>query len=275
MQSSSPDSAVLFFDVDGTIIDHDAAKDTGDIIALSKPTDAVYDAFRRLRENGHQTFICSGRARDLIAPPLLELGPTGVVSSAGACVTIGDEVVREQWIDEEILIETIEEFIKVDAAVLLEGLDGCVALTPRGVGYETFPVTGYARTVDDVRAITPRMRYCKFSFTDAEYGNVIKARPFLEKYYKEYTMGIGFGEFAPYGVDKGLGVRRTLEALGHGRKNTFAFGDSENDLPMFPAVETPVAMGNAMPQVKREAVYITDSVADDGVVTALEHFGLI
>ena len=60
-----------------------------------------------------------------------------------------------------------------------------------------------------------------------------------------------------------------------GLEGTFAFGDSENDLPMAGAVETFVAMGNALPSVKDRAAYVTDSVEDDGVVSALEHFGLI
>ena len=56
---------------------------------------------------------------------------------------------------------------------------------------------------------------------------------------------------------------------------TFGFGDSGNDLGMLAAVETAVAMGNAMPEVKALADYVTDDVAHDGTVTAMQHFGLI
>ena len=41
------------------------------------------------------------------------------------------------------------------------------------------------------------------------------------------------------------------------------------------AVETFVAMGNALPGVKAAADYVTDDVRNDGVVSALAHFGLI
>lgn len=44
---------------------------------------------------------------------------------------------------------------------------------------------------------------------------------------------------------------------------------------MLVAVETAVAMGNAMPEVKALADYVTDDVAHDGIVTAMQHFGLI
>ena len=34
-------------------------------------------------------------------------------------------------------------------------------------------------------------------------------------------------------------------------------------------------MGNALPHVKDTADYVTDHVRDDGIVSALAHFGLI
>ena len=51
--------------------------------------------------------------------------------------------------------------------------------------------------------------------------------------------------------------------------------DSGTAKGMLAAVETAVAMGNAMPEVKAVADYVTDDVAHDGTVTAMQHFGLI
>lgn len=83
-------------------------------------------------------------------------------------------------------------------------------------------------------------------------------------------------ELNPKGIDKGVGVARALEYLGRaGNERTFGFGDSGNDLGMLAAVETAVAMGNAMPEVKALADYVTNDVAHDGTVTAMQHFGLI
>lgn len=81
---------------------------------------------------------------------------------------------------------------------------------------------------------------------------------------------------SPKGIDKGVGLARALAYLGRaGDERTFGFGDSGNDLGMLAAVETAVAMGNAMPEVKTVADYVTDDVANDGTVTAMQHFGLI
>ena len=53
------------------------------------------------------------------------------------------------------------------------------------------------------------------------------------------------------------------------------FADGANLEGMLAAVETAVAMGNAMPEVKALADYVTDDVAHDGTVTAMRYFGLI
>ena len=82
-------------------------------------------------------------------------------------------------------------------------------------------------------------------------------------------------ELSLIGVDKGTGIEAALAHLGRGRKDTFAFGDSENDLPMRGAVETFVAMGNALENVREVADYVTGTAAEEGVPAALERFGLI
>ena len=54
-----------------------------------------------------------------------------------------------------------------------------------------------------------------------------------------------------------------------------AFGDGENDSTMLSYVGLGVAMGTASDAVKQQADYVTGTVDEDGVVTALRHFGLI
>ena len=54
-----------------------------------------------------------------------------------------------------------------------------------------------------------------------------------------------------------------------------AFGDGEDDLSMFSAVGTSVAMGNAQDTVKAAATYVTTAVDDDGIYNAAKHFGLM
>ena len=79
-------------------------------------------------------------------------------------------------------------------------------------------------------------------------------------------------ELVPTGVSKG----RTLALLsilrGVPLSRCAAVGDSANDLSMLQAVGTPIAMGNANPQVKAAARYVAADNGHDGVAEAVEKF---
>lgn len=267
--------AALFFDVDGTLVCHPAQGITGESVVRGAPSPGVVDAFRRLRANGHLTFICTGRAPSLVSPQLLALEPTGIVAAAGACVLVDGEMRYEETIPEPLLIEVAERFERAGAAVILEGSQGCVAFTPRGVenglNMPGVPTVASARELAEATS----MRFNKFSFTSAALPRIESLDDYLLQHFARFDLTGGVYEMCLAGVDKGAGVRRALELVEHGQELTFGFGDSENDLPMLAAVETPVAMGNALPHVKEAAAYVTCAVEEDGVPRALEHFGLI
>ncbi len=46
------------------------------------------------------------------------------------------------------------------------------------------------------------------------------------------------------------------------------FGDSNNDLPMFQCVATPIARGSSPQTVREAAVYTTGTVLEDGILEA-------
>lgn len=73
-------------------------------------------------------------------------------------------------------------------------------------------------------------------------------------------------------VSKGAGLRRVLEYRGLDPSRVIAFGDEENDLPMFAAVDFSAAPANAKDSVKAAAKLVIGSNADDGVAAFLEEF---
>ncbi|MBQ3728496.1 MAG: HAD family hydrolase [Spirochaetales bacterium] len=72
------------------------------------------------------------------------------------------------------------------------------------------------------------------------------------------------------GITKANGLLRLCEHLGCGPENIIAFGDSANDLEMLSESGYSVGMGNAESCVKEMADYITDTVENDGVATAIK-----
>ncbi len=77
MIDACPDSAVLFFDVDGTLTSFDPDNMTDKDFSAVHPSQTVVEAFHRLRDAGHQAFICTGRPLWLIADSLRALEPGG------------------------------------------------------------------------------------------------------------------------------------------------------------------------------------------------------
>ena len=83
----------------------------------------------------------------------------------------------------------------------------------------------------------------------------------------------GFFEVTAAGVDKGHGLRALLARLGLAAEQAAAVGDGLNDLGMFAAVGSPIAMGQASEEVRKAAIWVTGSNTEDGVARALAHIG--
>lgn len=74
---------------------------------------------------------------------------------------------------------------------------------------------------------------------------------------------------------KGLGVEKVLEHYHLSKEQAIAFGDGENDIEMLQAVGLGVAMGNSSNQVKEAADYVCECVEDDGIYYYCLNHGLI
>lgn len=277
--SGNIEPAALFFDVDGTIVSHNVEGTDAEGFLGNRPTPAVYDAFERLRANGHQAFICTGRPLCLIPDNLLELSTVGLVLGAGAVVVMNGKVEYGTVIPDELLRKTAEIMSQTGTIAMFEGTEACVVIAPENESYLGFEGIPHVRNYEELRKVAPHVQFNKMSFDERTFDRLEGSKDFLFEHYTLCDLGLGLFEASLRGVNKGTGVQRALELLdtklGMRPARTFAFGDSENDLAMMRVVDMPVAMGNALDSVKEIASYVTESVDDDGVPKALEHFGLI
>lgn len=275
MIDACPDSAVLFFDVDGTLTSFDPDDMTDKDFNAVHPSKAVVDAFGRLRNAGHQAFICTGRPLWLIADGLRALNPAGIVAMAGATLEVEGRVVHEDCFDEDIVEELARRITVAGGEALFETNGATYSLEPVGVEQSFLLGAGVVHGAEEMR-VDGRLRVGKVCINACDLARVANDDGFIEREFELCNTGGQNRELSPKGIDKGVGVARALEYLGRaGNARTFGFGDSGNDLGMLAAVETAVAMGNAMPEVKAVADYVTNDVAHDGTVTAMQHFGLI
>lgn len=82
-------------------------------------------------------------------------------------------------------------------------------------------------------------------------------------------------DIIPASGGKGIAVEKVLEFYGISKADSMAFGDGNNDLEMFGAVGTGVAMGNASEKLKAAAAAHCRTVMEDGIYWYCLEQGLI
>lgn len=84
--------------------------------------------------------------------------------------------------------------------------------------------------------------------------------------------GLDFINIVDPGVSKGEAMKELANYMGVSVAEVIAIGDGLNDIPLLEAAGLPVAMGNAFPEVKKIAAYITLDVDHGGVAAAIKKF---
>ena len=88
------------------------------------------------------------------------------------------------------------------------------------------------------------------------------------------SSGPTFYDVMPAGVSKGTGLLKLADTLGIPAENTFAIGDSENDLSMIQDAKYGIAMAGSDPELLKAASYITSTCAESGFAKAVYDYVL-
>ena len=83
------------------------------------------------------------------------------------------------------------------------------------------------------------------------------------------TQGLNSQEIMAQGVNKGSALEILCDYLDIKTEQTIVFGDSGNDIDILKKAGIAVVMGNGEEIAKKEADYITDTVENDGVASAI------
>lgn len=254
---------LMFFDIDGTLIPF-----RGQL-----PESAQY-ALRRAKAEGHQLFLCSGRSECLISKELLGIGFDGIVSAAGATIRYHGERVRMLSTGETIqkLVTVLED---CQALYTLQSPDASYGPLRAAEWEKERGLQSFRIIHEDILADVDK--YCGVEKAVIFYSPV--TYPELEKQLApefEITASsfdpsdLHSCEITMTGVNKSSAMQWLGEYLGISRENMIAFGDGPNDLDMLSYAGIGVAMGNAVPEAKAAANYITDPVTEDGILHAMQ-----
>ena len=257
----------VFFDIDGTLWNHHC-----EILPSTK------EAIRKLRENGHLAFICSGRSRANIKnEELLGIGFDGVVASCGTHVDFHKETIFEKLLSVEQVAHILAVAKKHNMPVIFEGPKYLYA-NPEDFLDDPYVIYLRKEQGEDLKVIPedPAMIFAN-KFSAETPGIDLEA---LERDLgPEFEMVVHYSdkvfEVVPVGYSKATGIAKVCEKFGLTLDDTYAFGDSENDLEMLEYVGHGIAMGGGSDSAKAAADYITTGVDEDGIANGLKHFGLI
>lgn len=252
---------LIFFDIDGTLA-----------MGTDVPASAAA-AVAATRAKGNLVWICTGRP---LSYAQTHFGgyADGFVCSNGRYAVLDGRPVYDHPLTPDQVREIARRLEPVGVGWLFDGVDaGWYGGNPDG--FETMSHVqkpGYARRgvdPDAIRAYTLDVWVPDVS----ELPRVAEALDGIAL-VNPHTPHPS-ADITVLGVDKGTALAHIAETLGVAREDTYAFGDGVNDLCMLEAAGHGIAMGNAVPALKRAADFVTTDIDRDGVCNGLAHFGLL
>lgn len=253
----------IFFDIDGTLVSYKTHE-----IPLS-----TFAALEKLKEKGIKVFIATGRGKDGLAV-LKDFPFDGYITLNGQyCYVDKQHKIYENTIVREDL-QALLDYLEKDPF-------------PCGFTEENTKYFNYRdQRVDDLHAITHNDDHPAGNYKQVVDHKIYQIMCFVDETKEKDLLKVmphciasrwypTFCDVSPIGGTKQLGIDKFLEYYGIDLSETMAFGDGGNDRAMLEHVNTAVVMGNGDERLKEIADYVTDSVDDDGIVKALQHYGLI
>lgn len=268
---------VLFFDVDGTLVDYHG-----------KMPGSAKQALEQVRKNGHRTVLCSGRSRMQIYPWLMELGFDGIVAATGAYVECGGKVVYTHSMPGEVIRMVVDLLDEAGACYSAQARNRMVATAPNlerqmakframGVKDAAFEqIWGKVQVEEHMERVgdIEKLLYHESRFPVREIRKrLLGVCDVTESSFENPQEDAG--EITCRGINKAWGMQKYIEHAEIAREDTIAFGDGPNDFDMLEFAAVGVAMGNADERLKRLADYVTTRVDEDGIAHAMRKMKLI
>jgi Cof subfamily protein (haloacid dehalogenase superfamily) len=269
----------LFLDIDGTLVGGD-----------SRVTPGVVSAIHRARSAGCEVVLCTGRTRFRTVPVAEQLGrPLGyaVTSNGGVLAHLGTgEIVYRRLLPVDVALEVIRSIRDAGAEPFVyEDSDRPGVEGARVLYHPEAEAIASSHADSRYRAHAALMTELPFQpVSVSTYGSPEVMRPLAEHLRErlsenvsivqsgtEYAWGV---EVYVSGISKRTGLELLAARLDVAREEIMAIGDHINDVEMLQWAGWGVAMGNALPEAKAVADYVTDSLSQDGAARAIERFVL-
>lgn len=269
---------IIFLDIDHTLIDESLY-----------PSASALEALKQAKANGHKLYLNSGRSVCQVFDYLWDIGLNGYIGGNGSYIESEGKALFYQPIPED-LVNRIWSYLKENQiGFFAEGQESLFAdplylpkmatllkvseAEARAKTNRIFPSTSYNQA-------NPKEDINKFSIVlndDVDLqviSDYVKPELVTGK-WQLFGQPREFADIFQGGNNKGNAVQFLMKAIDLPMSDAYCFGDSTNDIEMLQMAGTGVAMGNAIPQLKAVADYVTDPIEQDGLWNAFRHLELI
>jgi len=255
-------TALVFFDLDGTLLNDESLVD-----------EDVKQALIQLKEKGAVPFIATGRSPIEIQHVLEETVIDSFITLNGQYIQFEGEEVYRNVIPQELVERLKQMTSEKDMPLSLYTSDKIRA-------------TRYNETLKHaynfIHENPPKLDGSLDEKDDILMMLVINDDPTLDQPYFDAFPELSFYRNTPYSIDtiikghsKATGIDALLKSINMQDMPLYAFGDGANDKEMLERVDHSVAMANGKEDVKAIADYVTSSNTEGGLVEGLRYFNLI
>ena len=217
---------IAFFDIDGTLTSE---------IDGSIPQSAI-TAIRKARANGNLMFLNTGRCIQNVEPRFQEVGFDGFVCGCGTDIYCGGKNLLHVTQSHEITMELLKAARDTNVDIVFESSTAVAydpvrpVIHPDAVAqYDAFVKRGYTMPTD---LESPDFICDKFVIWFQDKEQLQAFRKISDVHFNCIDRGGTFREFVPHGYSKATGIQFVLDHYNLSKEDAYAFGDSNNDLPM-------------------------------------------
>jgi len=252
---------LFVFDLDGTLLN-----------SKKEISQANKTALQKLHSLGHKIAIATARPPRSIDAKISQLGiPSDNIYYNGALVRCADGSGFSNSIDVDVFSEVVRLVAEKDKSAVLSIEENDRWFSSANFDFKTF------YSVDEGPQIIPESEclkknpnkillnsYSRTDYLKEAFGNTLNV---LETDSKTLIQI----------MDKSASKEKAISELSekYGISDIYCFGDDHNDIGMFNYCSNPVAMGNAIPELKATAKFVTDTNDKDGVAKFLVEHGIL
>lgn len=244
---------IIFFDVDGTLID----------MNKKKISDKIIDTLRQLKKRNIILCIATGRS-PIALPHFDEVVFDAFLTFNGSYCFNKADTIHKDPIPLSDVSKIIENSSKLNRPVAVATSEKTIANGKDDdlVEYFSFAHQQIDVAEDfDIIINNDEIYQLMLSSRKEDYSKIMKNTT-SSKITAWWDRAV---DIIPASSGKGTGIAKILDYYGLNKSEALAFGDGNNDIEMLEAVGWGIAMDNASDELKTVADEVIGHVADDGI----------